>query len=113
MLSKRKNHTAISIGNKMFIIGGNTNSLEVLNNFEVFDSITRKFTYINVSPKWTKYLNPNEIVCVGYNIYFFLGEENNEVKVHSYDVKKNMFSFKTSLNFENNKCFSCTKLSMY
>ena len=35
MLSKRANHTAVSIGNKLFMIGGSSN------NSEVFDSVTK------------------------------------------------------------------------
>ena len=46
MLSPRFNHTAISITNKMFMIGGRQD------NFEVFDSVTRNFTYIKSVPKW-------------------------------------------------------------
>ena len=100
---------------KIFIIGGSfiSDRLEDLKNIEVFDSVTRKFTSIKVFPKWIEYLDPNKTVCVGYNIYYFLGEENNKVKVYSYNAKNNLFSFKTLLNFENNKTFSCTKVSMY
>ena len=112
-VSNKSNHTAVSIGNKMFMIGGSSNYFEVLNNFEVFDSVTRKFTAIKSVPKWIKYVDRNQIVCVGYNIYFFSREENNKVKAYSYDVKKNLFSFKALLNFESNKSFSCTKVLIY
>ena len=84
-----------------------------LGGFEVFDSVTKKFTSIKSVPKWVGYLDPNKLVCVGYNIYVFLGEENNEVKVHNYDIKKNIISIKTSIHLRNTKSFSCTKVSMY
>ena len=80
---------------------------------EVLDSVTRMFTSIKNMPKWIENLIPNQTVGVGYRIYFFLGEENNEVKVHSYDIRKNLFNFKASFNLENTKSFSCTKVSMY
>ena len=60
-----------------------------------------------------EYLVPNQTVCVGYTIYLFRGEENDKVKIYSYDVKKNLFSFKASLNLENTRSISCAKVSMY
>ena len=75
-------------------------------------SVSKKFTSIKYPPKWINYIDPKNTVCVGYNIYCFIAEENNEVKVNSYDIKNNVFSFKTSLNLENNH-FACTKVSMY
>ena len=114
MLSPRRNHTSISIGNKMFMVGGyTTSSYKDLNTFEVFDSVTRMFTTIENIPKWIDNLNPNKIVCGGYYIYFFVAEENIEMKVHSYDVKKNLFSFVTSSNQQYTRSFSCTKVSMF
>ena len=107
MLSKRRNHAAVSIGNKLFMIGG---CADDFNNCEVFESVTRNFTSIESLPKWTEYLNPNRIVCVGYKIYFYLEQENNDVHVHTYDVNNNLFSFKTSLNFGNIKSFRCFKI---
>ena len=48
MLRPRANHTAISISNKMFMIGGSFNYWDVLDDFEVFDGVTRKFTSIKI-----------------------------------------------------------------
>ena len=79
---------------------------------EGFDSTTRKFTLITTCPSWMRYVYPSQITCVGYKVYFFLGEENNEVKVYSYGVKKDLFSFKTSFYTENTESFRCTKVSM-
>ena len=72
MLLPREKHSAFSIGNKMFMIGGGYDDVEVFNYFEVFDSVTRKFTSIRSLPKWINYSSPNKIVCVGYKIYLFL-----------------------------------------
>ena len=92
MLSATANHTAISISNKMFMMENRFSAY--LNNFEVFVSVTRKLTSIKSLPKLVKYFDQNQTVFVGYTIYFFIEEENNEVKVHSYDIKNNVFSFK-------------------
>ena len=91
MLSSKVNHTAVSISNKLFMIG---DSFDQFDNFEVFDIVTCKFISIKSIPKWVKYLDPNKTFCIGYNIYCFILGENNEVKVHSYDIKNNVFSFK-------------------
>ena len=106
MLSRREKHCAVSISNKMFMIGGCSNSCEV------FDSVTRKFTYIEFLPDWVNYLNRSQIVSFGYNIYFFVGDESTEVKVYSFDVKNCDITHQTSLSLENTKSFICTKVSV-
>ena len=79
MFEQTSIHTAVSIGKKMFMVGGNTmSSLEVLDNFKVFDSFTRMFTTIKSLSMWITHLVRNTVVCVGYNIY-------------CYDVKNNQF----------------------
>ena len=111
MLSPRNNHSAVSIGNKMFMIGGSSDYSEV------FESVTRKFTYIKTLPKWVRTLKKDiferyeilyQVINIGYTIYFFR-EEYNKVNVHSYDVRNNIFSFKTSMvkeifNFNKTNC---------
>ena len=42
MINERRHHGSVSVGNKMFMIGGRRNT-----TCEVFDSISRKFTGIN------------------------------------------------------------------
>ena len=106
MLSARRNHTAVSIRNKMFMIGNSFNS------WEVFDSFTRKFTSIKSMPELIFYIYPNKTVCIGYKIYFFVGEKYYSIKIHSYDVMENLFRFETSLNKEKTDSFSCTKVAM-
>ena len=109
MLSPRNNHAVVSIGNKMIMVGGSSD------HFEVFDSVTRKFTYIENIPKWVRmpypFFRTYQVVSIGYKIYFFQ-KENNKVNVNSYDVKTNNFSFKTSIEIENFEKFSCIKVPM-
>ena len=52
MLEERSGHGTVSMGNKLFIIGGFHTY-----TFEVFDSITNKFTYIESVPTSSYYLH--------------------------------------------------------
>ena len=112
MLSPRVNHTAVSISNKMFMIGGNSGY------FEVFDSITREFTYILAFPNLASSLKLDwqrrveylyQIVDIGNKIYFFC-KENDKVNVHILDVSNNSFTFKTSMEIEKFDKISCIKV---
>ena len=109
MLETRRNHTAVSIKNKMFVIGGEQNN----NSCEVFHSFTRKFTFIKSQISLINQISPSKIVSIGNNIYFFVKDESKDVKVYSYDVKNNFYCFKTCLKFENSEYFSCTKVPMH
>ena len=40
-------------------------------------------------------------------------EENKEVKLRSFDIMNNSFSFTTSLNLKNIASFICIKVPMY
>ena len=76
----------------MFVVGGYdvTFGTSTFSNSEVFDDVTRKFTYVKNEPKWIKLISPHQTVSFRYNIYFFVREDDNEVNVHSYDVKKDL-----------------------
>ena len=61
MLKRRYNHSSVSMGNKMFIIGeGYTNVL----GFEMFDSLAKKFTYIISVTIKRQNQYKSEAVCV-------------------------------------------------
>ena len=107
MLNPNYDHTAVSISNKIYMVGGCSYICEV------FDSVTRMFTSISILPKWIRYLEPNQTVCIGYNVYFFPKGESKEIRVHSYDFKNSLFSYITSLKMKNTESFSCTKVGMY
>ena len=106
MLEPRRDHTAVSISNKMFMIGG----FRYKNSCEVFDGVTRKFTFINSPPRWMEYLSPNRTVCFGNKMCCFVSGINGKVDVYTYDADTNDFDFETSLVIKN---FSCTKVPMY
>ena len=98
----------------MSLIGGS-------NDFsEIFNSVTRKFTYIKTLPKWVgtseTYLysrvgNSYQVVDIANNIYFFRFE-NKKINVYRYDVRNDGFTFKTSMETKNFKEFSCIKIPM-
>ena len=90
MLKRRYNHSSVSMGNKMFIIGeGYTNVL----GCEMFDSLAKKFTYI--SSDTIKRLNQykSEAMCGGDKIVGFF-ESSIETFVYIYDIINDRWSEK-------------------
>ena len=69
MIVKRYHHSSVSMGNKIFVIGGGRFSNELA--CKVFDSFSRKFRYISSST--IKRINQfsSEAVCVGNEIINF------------------------------------------
>ena len=90
----------------MFMIGGQRNN----NSCEVFDSITRKFTFVISQFYLVNNISPNQTVGVGNKIYFFVNKKNKYVEVQSYNVERKVFGLKTCFNLCNSHGFSCTKL---
>ena len=67
MIGFRNDHSSFSIGNKLFVIGGNSNV-----DAEVFDSTSRKFTLLNMKrPCKTKIPCNCETVSIGRNMFVF------------------------------------------
>ena len=69
MIKKRYHHSSVSMGNKMFVVGGGENTDELAG--EVFDSFSRKFTYISYAT--IKGINQykSEALCVCNKIIVF------------------------------------------
>ena len=91
MIEKRHHHASVSMGNKMFVIGGIYSS-----TFELFDRYSRKYTYIESINLPTKYESYYEAVCTGQTIVAF---SMNQTKPYGttiviYDVSKNLWSEK-------------------
>ena len=120
MLGPRGDHDSISMGNKMFVIGGNFR-----NYCEVFDSITNKFTYLKELPK-LKYIYYDEfrshLVSVGSRIYVFqeLSIESEiigigtkwipKIVIFYYDALKNVWSSESNAEPYLIKDFCCAKM---
>ena len=82
LIEERSNHAAVSMGNKMFVIGGYYTT-----NCEVFDSFSRKFTKTSSKIKgsiFEKYFNA---FSIGNNIVVFQ-EAFTDSAVYLYDVEK-------------------------
>ena len=86
MIEERSNHAAVSMGNKMFVIGGYDNT-----SCEMFDSFSKKFTNINSKIK----VSDIKECCFyaysfGKNILVFqdFQEPLKETLVYNYDVDK-------------------------
>ena len=68
-IDNRSNHASVSMGNKMFVIGGYYTS-----TCEIFDSYSTKFTHIK-SMNIQNYHFYYEAVCTGQTIVLFLMEQ--------------------------------------
>ena len=104
MINERKGHGSVSMGNKMFVIGGNWNM-----NCEVFDSISRKFTFIKKIEVVD--INCFSVVGIGNVIFAFpkhYSSTNKSVQV--YDVLNDQWRVKEVDLFENIFVDSCSKL---
>ena len=100
MIEERFNHAAVSMGNKIFAIGGLNNS-----SCEVFDSFSRKFTSVNATLMKTFKPSRSYAVCVGNKIIVFSKVWClSETRIFVYDVVNGSLSEKTN-NIVNNLAF--------
>ena len=109
MIEKRRDHALVSMGNKMFVIGGYGTS-----TCEVFDSYSRKFTYIESISCTTQYLSGFEAVCIGQTIVAFSMNRTRPYgtvfsKVFVYEVNKNQWTEKKRSVLKNLTEISCVK----
>ena len=81
MNEKRMSNALIGIGNKLFVIGGRR-----ISSCEVFDSCSRKFTFINsdikVSSLETNYFRA---FCIGSNIVVFHNSWSLKSMIYVYE----------------------------
>ena len=105
MINERAGHGAVSMGNKMFVIGG----VHRNNTCEVFDSISRTFTAIKkvevVGRDWLS------AVGIGNKILAFPNLDQCTIKsAQVYDVVKDQWFEKVINLFEVNYVISSSKL---
>ena len=91
MIESRNSHASVSMGNKLFVVGG-----EHTSSCEVFDSFSRKFTLIEAKlPKYEFcWLNKCKAVSIG-NTIIVIGENNKKeglkkTTLYIYDVQNNV-----------------------
>ena len=86
MIAKRYDHSAVSMGNKMFVIGKGNPVY-----YELYDSISRNFTMFKVKPPYSNFYGFGFDV-LGINnklVHFSIASSSNELKVYVYDVYEN------------------------
>ena len=96
-IERRKNPASVSMGNKLFAVGGYCNT-----SCEVFDSFSRKFTLVEADLSKFIYSWPFNIkaVCIGSTIlviienYVSLKKDITIPTMCIYDVKNNQWSKK-------------------
>ena len=89
MIEERDEHASVSMGNKLFVIGGYFTS-----SSEIFDSFLRKFTLIETElPKYdfTLFGLANKVASIG-SLIFIITENYNNTTLYVYDVEKNGWS---------------------
>ena len=87
MVEKKSDHASVSMGNKMFVIGGHKKS-----SCEQFDSFSRKFTLLRSFSNLSTIVSYCKAVCIGDYIIIFFGLDCNETKQYMYDVDKQRWS---------------------
>ena len=91
------------MGNKMFVIGGYHTS-----TCEIFDSYSRKFSYIKSMNVTTKYYSTYGAVCIGQTIVVFQ-KERYGTKIIIYDINKNTWTEENCSVLKNLTGISCAK----
>ena len=80
MVEERSDHSAVSMGNKMFVIGRNHDL-----NCEIFDSYSRKFCAFKIKTLDMGYRHTcTRAVCVGNKMKLFYGD-NGKVSMCVYE----------------------------
>ena len=110
MIEERQNHASVSMGNKLFVIGGYN-----ISSCEVFDSFSRKFTWIESKlPKLdSQWSSKYQAVCIA-NVILLISENKyySYIKcttMYTYDVKTNHWSEKKCNVLKNMNSLSCLK----
>ena len=105
MNEKRCDHASVSMGNKMFVIGGCVKS-----TCEIFDSCSRKFSYIKTCSDFTNDMGYFEAVCINNRIVIFEKHYyKNHTKVFTYNDYKNEWKLIDCSFVKNKSDFSCVK----
>ena len=113
MIEKRYYHGTVSMGNKMFVIGGFKHLTWNL-TCEVFESTSRKFTSINQLLAVNKlYYYQTSVVSIGYKVLFFYStRDTTKNKLQVYDVPRDQWCLKQNDFIEARWYTSCSKLQL-
>ena len=106
MIEKRFDHAAVSMGNKMFVISG-----EHYFSCEVFDSTSRKFTYIKKMLACASFeRNVVRAVIIGHKIIVFPNLDSTYDEVHIYDTVIDQWCVRKLYIDDVKPVISCSKL---
>ena len=105
-MEKRYNHGSVSMGNKMFVIGGYN-----ISTCEIFDSFSRNFIYTKPMNFTTEYRLPYGVVCIGQTFVVFYKKPTKPygTKIFIYDVLKNQWTENYCSVLKNLTGISCAK----
>ena len=100
MIKKRYDHSSVTIGKKLFVIGGYDKVCS-----EVYDSVSRKFTMFNLKLPYAYTFN--KIKTVSFNskiVVFCVCSSNNTSKLYVYNVDEpNWIKKEITFNFDSHK----------
>ena len=105
LIDKRYRHASVSIGNKLFVIGGFETS-----SYEVFDSCSKKFMIIKSEIK-VKDIEKHytEAFCVGNSIIIFHHSLSLKTVIYVYDINNCKWSEIDCSYIKNSFVLSCMK----
>ena len=105
MIKRRSSHASVSMGNKLFVIGGNFSKI-----CEIFDSFSRKFTLIKIKfPEYNFALSLANKVASRGSFIFVISKNNNDTALYIYDVENHCWSQTSCSVLKNLTCMSCVK----
>ena len=102
MLEERFHHKTVAIKNKLFVVGGSVNT-----TWEVFDSTSKKFVLLKMSPTTFKMNYPIEVISIGSKLAVFCSQTNI---VLFYDVENDKWSEESCEVTKKLSKFCCVKV---
>ena len=107
MIEERHDHASVSMGNKLFVIGGSNSS-----TCELFDSFSRKFILFNTPISRFFRHSTTSAVIIGYNIVVF-AKVVGKTKIFIYNIKNNQCCDRDVNDLDNLWRISCVKYSLF
>ena len=105
MNDERRCHASVSMGNKLFVICGVRKS-----TCEIFDSFSRKFSFIKTCSEFTNDMGFCQAVCISNCIIIFSKVfAQNQIKVFTYNDDTDEWQLIDCSFLKNKYGFSCVK----
>ena len=105
MIEKRTCHASVSMGSKLFVIGGSN-----MSSCEILDSFSRKFTYIKTCAELTDKFDGFYAVCICNQIVIFgSGWYHCEMNMFIYNVETAEWKVVDCSILKNISAASCIK----